>query len=170
MKNLNLKKTIVMLALGISGIANAGLVGDSVTTEILVGGSSFQTVTATVGSGNEGNFFGNQIFDYGDFSFNIRSVSTFCGMTCQGLLIELKLTDLDIGGLTGVTTSTTLIGVSTVFGSNFVTFSWIDQDLNPTTYLSADFSTGGTVPEPASLALVSLGLLGMAALRKRAQS
>ncbi len=170
-----MKKIIIAVALtlGAMGSAFAGLIGQSVTTDLQQNGVSFSgPVTAVVGASNPtGNFFGNQIFNYGDYSFSIFSTSSFCGMTCQGQQIELVLSGLNFaGGLSNVQFSTSLIGVQKVVGTNSVKFSWTDQSLQVGTsaspYLSATF-TGAqnvpeqNVPEPATLGLMGLGLLGL---------
>jgi hypothetical protein len=56
------------------------------------------------------------------------------------------------------------------FGSDFVAFSWNEQPLSPTTYLSARFNVGqdqGQVPEPATLALLGIGLAGLGVMRHK---
>lgn len=129
-----MKRIIIALALtlGMQGSAFAGLIGQSVTTDLQQNGVSFTgPITAVVGASNPtGNFFGNQIFNYGDSSFTIFSTSNFCGMTCQGQQIQLVLSGLNFaGGLTNVQFSTSLSGVQKVVGTNSVTFSWVDQSL-----------------------------------------
>lgn len=157
------------LALGISGAANAGLVGDTVSADLLHNGSSYGAgFTSVVGAGPEGAIFGNQQINFSDFGVTVTSLGTFCGMSCAGETIELKLTSLDLGGITGVSFSSTLNGVSMAFTSDSVTFSWLDQALSPNQpYLTARFQTGGTVPEPGSLLLMGIAGLGLAMARKR---
>lgn len=156
------------------GSASAGLLGDTVGTRY-VGNNDTGVVSSLVGVGVDGNFFSNQLFDYGDFSFSIRSDIAFayCGIfDCGGAPILLELSSLDFGSpLTSVTFTTSLTGVSMSFTADSVTFSWNEQSLTPgDPYLSANFNVSA-VPEPETYAmmLAGLGLLGFAARRKKAQ-
>ncbi|WP_265942392.1 PEP-CTERM sorting domain-containing protein [Dechloromonas sp. A34] len=167
-----MKKSLLalLLSIGISGAANAGLIGDTVNTDLLHSGISYGAgFSSIVGNGPEGAIFGNQQVNFGDFTFTIQSLNNFCGMSCGGELIELKLSSLDLGGITGVSFATTLAGVSMNFGSDFVTFSWVDQNLNSSApYISATFETGTqNVPEPGSLVLLGMSMAGLGIARYR---
>ena len=150
--------------------ARAGLLGDTVTTKLIINSDPAVEVVSTVGAGVEGSFFSSQIFDYSDFGFSIRSTNSFCGMgdcPVQGV-VKLRLEGLNFGEpLVDVTFTSLLQGVSVSRGSDFVQFSWADQSVPGQTYISAQFVTGVPEPETSALMLAGLGLVGLAAARRR---
>lgn len=169
-KNLTIG-TMAFVAFAAAAPASAAsLIGQTVTTQLIVDGNNYGTVNSLVGNGPEGNFFGNQIFDYGADSFSIRSTSTY-GSLVAGSAAQFVLTGLNFGTpITGVSFSTLLTGVTSSFTSNSVTFSFADQRLPAATYINATFQTAA-VPEPATWALMILGMGAVGfAMRRRNNS
>lgn len=150
--------------------AAATLIGDTVTIELGKNGGSFGIQNVVVGAGEEGQYFGNQFYDFGSNTFSIRSDGAFTSYSGgPGGAIILALSSLDLGTpITGVNFTTSLTGVSTAFTSDSVSFFFTDQALPAETYLSATFSTAA-VPEPATWALMifGFGAIGGAMRRQR---
>ena len=150
--------------------AHAGLTGDTVGTEYFGSSQTTGVVMSVVGPGEEGNFFGNQFFDYGDSSFAIRSTGGFSGIfSSDGEDITLQLTSLNLGApITSVGFSTNLSGVTETHTADSVTFTWMEQSLSADTYLTAEFN-GETppVPEPETYVLMLAGLAAMGAVARR---
>ena len=167
------KLFFALLLSAVSGIANAGLIGDSVNVELRSNGStSFGARNnLIVGVGEEANYFSNQFINFDDYSFSVRSTSSFSSIDGPGGTIEWVLSGLDFGTpLQGVTFT---VPYSNVFVSamtaNSITFSYTDIAIPAGTYFAVQFLTGPQqdVPEPAILALLGIGLLGLTVRRKQ---
>ncbi|CAN0454285.1 unnamed protein product, partial [Ectocarpus fasciculatus] len=111
--------------------AAATLIGDTVTIELGKNGGSFGIQNVVVGAGEEGQYFGNQFYDFGSNTFSIRSDGAFTSYSGgPGGAIILALSSLDLGTpITGVNFTTSLTGVSTAFTSDSVSFFFTDQAL-----------------------------------------
>ena len=124
-----LRKTITktlaaLAACTLMSQAHAGLVGDTVGIQYVGQQTSSALQSVVVGSGEEGNFFGNQYFDFGDLGFSIRSIASYGGIftSSSSQTVSLVLSDLDFGfSLANVLLSTNLTGVSTSFTDRSVT-------------------------------------------------
>jgi hypothetical protein len=86
------------------------------------------------------------------------------------------LTDLSGSPITGVTVdgATTMPGFSASnlsFTANSITVNWQGLSFDPTTVVQLDINGGGAAaPEPATFALIGLGVAGIAFARRRRTS
>jgi len=175
MKKLIAAATAAVIGLG-SMAGAATMNGDSVNVEMsTVLGGSQGLQNSIVGAGVEGNYYGNQFFDFDDAtdSFSISSGSNYCGMTSCAFTdkVSWALTSLDFGGpLTGISFLLNNIGATIdSFTADAVYFSWDNVNIPQGTYLTLKFETAA-VPLPASLPLLMVGIAGLAALRRRRMS
>ena len=167
----NFSKFLVAGSILLSPMANAGLLGDSVDTSATSSlGNTVSVLDTIVGAGEEGNFFGNQFFDYGDMSFDLRSNSDFQGYwtTNPEETVTILLSDLNFGAmaLTGVDVVTTFSSVTTNFGMDWVSFTWNEQAFKAGDYLNATFSSS-SVPEPSIAILMASGLIVFGVARRQ---
>lgn len=149
------------------------IVGDNVSIELVSGGNSAGIRTVMVGVGEEGNYFGNQFFNFEAGSFYIRSTGSYCGIfACSGQPVTLTLSDLNFSrSLLGVDVLSPLSGLNVSFKPNSIVFSWMEQSIYGT-YINASFlfdnrAPGNQVPAPATFGLFALALLAVRRVRSR---
>ncbi len=153
------------------GTAKATLIGDEVNLEIFANGQSVSgLLTATVGNGVEFNPQNRLTFDVGASSIEIVSLIPPAGFAAN---IDFVFTGLDWVGEAGVIADVLLDPVqgigSVSFTEDSVTFSVLEFDrVSPGVLASIELVTRhASVPEPATLALLGLGMAGLAAVRQR---
>lgn len=161
----------VALSAILPGVAKATLIGDEVNLEIFANGQSISgLLTETVGDGVEFNPQNRLTFDVGASSIEITSL---IGSVRFSTNIDFVFTDLDWVGETGVIVDVLLDPVqgigSVSFTEDSVTFSVLEFDrVSPGVLASIELVTRhASVPEPGTLALLGLGLAGLAAVRQR---
>jgi hypothetical protein len=86
----------------------------------------------------------------------------------------LRLSDLDFSGasfLSGLEIDTNLVGYTLAFGSNYIDIGLGGTEFSGSTYFNATFKVSQVtaIPEPATLALMAVGLLGVASAAKRSR-
>lgn len=181
------KKAVFAAALvfgGFSTSAYAGLINDSITLTGKLDGSTVSSQTQTIAAGTTPEF--TNIASYLNFNFDQNSLTITVNKDTPTTAFPSTLGSFVFSGF-----NETITGLT--FGSNsprFNNFGASDYFLDTTTNtIGFDFSgvspqnsqatlvfniatPGGTtandVPEPATVALLGLGLLGFAAARRKA--
>lgn len=170
-----LAATAVAAALCASQAAASTLAGKTVSINLTTSQGDQGTQSILVGSGEDGNYYADQFFDFnagaaGDH-FTIRSSGSYCGMTtCGGGTVTFTLSNLDFGTPLTAFNILSSIGGATVLSltSNSVSFAWSETAIPSGTYFDAQFVTGASaVPLPATLPILGSAFLGFAALRRR---
>ena len=156
--------------------ANAAtLVGQTVSVNLTAGGIDYGTQNVLVGAGDDGNYFGNTLFDLnggvnGD-EFVYTSIGGYCGIGCFGNAVW-TLSNLNFGQpLTGFTILQQDIGPISIdsLTATSVSFHYNDSNIHPGVNVIGQFVTASAVPEPATWAmmLVGFGIIGFAARRRQ---
>ena len=128
---------------------NGTNVGSSTLTASVNGGAAFALNTIT----NNGIFASTAgLLDPNDLFINIATASEFIVSVGQSITIQ---------------GTTTFSGTLPSFNANFAQVGQLADESAGVTALSAQTSLGAAVPEPSALALVGLGLLGVAVSRRK---
>ena len=162
------------LAFGVAGGAEASLIGDEVTVELMLGEGGVVPVSAVVGPDVEFNFNDFVLID-----FDADSILVSLGSPAPGFsATEWRFTDLDwVGGgslsgltVTGLQIPDFLLDVSNTANSVTVSHVAVVSDFDAGGFFRVDFDHGSSaLPEPATFSLLGLGAAGLmfAARRRR---
>jgi hypothetical protein len=169
--------TVLCLVGCLFGSANAAtLLGNTVSINLTANGFDRGTQSILVGAGNDGNYFGNQFFDFnggvnGDL-FVISSTNNFASLSGGGTN-TWTLSNLNFGTpLTGFTILQSLDAVTIdSLTATSVTFHYADHSIPAGVYLEGQFITQvAAVPEPSTWAMMILGFAGIGFMAYRRKS
>jgi hypothetical protein len=173
-----LKMAFAGLVLGVSGFANAGLIGSTVTVTNTFGGSIYDGPTdVLVQSGliNELTSFG----DLWDININDNSIDMVCNYSLCDSAVgfdEYLFEGLTWGAasfFTGFSMTTNPLGLAVSSSMPTSTSFYLSMNLAQMSIGSVihiDFQESVSVPEPSTLAIFALGLMGLASRRFKKQS
>jgi hypothetical protein len=151
-----------------SSTAFASIIGDTVNVRFTDFHNFDVNQTVVVQSGIDGSFFfKNYLFDIEDNFIRFISNGNFCGHTCSGRDATVIFSGLDFGSaISGIALADGgLEAYGVTFTNDSVSMVIPDRSLIVGNFAHADV-TLTSVPEPTSIALLGLGLLGFAASRR----
>jgi hypothetical protein len=178
------KAALASIVLGISGVAHAGFLGTQMDVGYFTPNTSspyapavFTPSNFTVGAGQEtiGNVEGvtNLFIDFTDNTLSITFGTILTSPTWNANdfngVIFTAISPLDIESLL-VIASTTMSGFDNSrvsFTDNQILLNWQGLSYVDGTTLNINFTSASAVPVPGTLALIGLGVVGLAWRRRK---